>query len=331
MSALIHATMGIKEHEAAYSIPSDAQSNAGFNSFECTKNSDCSCDHCLECFRQEHIGSPVMPYREGDAAQMGQNVFAFMMQARCRHRFPLLELPAEVRFLILQGLLYYPEPLDFGHCYGRCDGCDCGRSANRVHLQILATCRQLHLEGSAILLHQNMFTLELYSDDLYIDKLLWMGFTISPCINPWMEHSMLFELISKLEVDIYFNDEGRQLSGVQAAAGHRFLVYHLVNKTLSRTKQLSSVKIYCSLDLNDNDVPFDSYHIQGHIAESTDDHEPSTLEQFILEPLANLMGAMDDFSLKGVTMECKGFLQKRMESLERFRRDQQLRIDMMSL
>lgn len=145
-----------------------------------------------------------------------------------------------------------------------------------------------------------------------------------------MEHSDHFELISKLEVKIAFEDNDGDLPLLQAATGHRFLVDDLVDNLISRAEPLSSLRVHCLFDFHDDAVPLDVYRLNGDPAKQIRDDEPSTIEQFILGPLANLQNTAHELSFSGMTSECKDFLNRKMKSLERFRRDKRLRNEMRS-
>jgi hypothetical protein len=299
---------------------SDAESDFSFDSHS-SDESVCLCEDCLGAIVPKPVWSPVVPYRDGDVARLRKNALAFIMKARWRQRFKLLALPAEVRGMILRELLDQEKPLDF-HTLGT-------DSRNfTFHTQILATCQQLYKEGFTILMQQNTFMIHLFGDEHHSDHMRWMEFFTSPSINPRMERLAEFERIRKLEVSIFFEDCGEHLPLVEAASGHRLLVYNFVDKVLSRKKRLSSLKIICDFCFLTDDAPFEPYCLDGITNETVGDDEPSTIEQYILEPLANLRAATDELKLSALPAGCGYFLKGRMESIEQYQCDQQLRLAM---
>ena len=287
---------------------SAAGSDTSFGS-HCSYLPDCECEECLKTC-QAHICSPVVPYRDGDFAKMKENVLAFMMEARRRQRFPLLALSVEVRFLILSELLYWHEPLNFNVCN---DFCYCRNFS--FHTQILATCHQLDDEGSAILMRRNVFAINLYGDEFHTDTMEWMGFISTPSINSQMAHWDRFESISKLTVNIKFEDRGDHAPLEHAAGGHRLLVYGLVEKILSRTKRLSSLSVVCSLHLWKDDIEFALYRVEGDSVEQNENDGPLTVEQYMLEPLVNLKGAADVCNFAGMAADWEEFFNRDRKSV----------------
>lgn len=157
------------------------------------------------------------------------------------------------------------------------------------------------------------------------------GISFHSNMNPRMERVAHFEANSKLKVNVCFENYGEHLPLLDAANGHRLLLYYLVDRVLLRANRLSSLTVNCSYYFIDGrNVPFHPYCLKGTSAETVVDDEPSTIEQYTLEPLANLKTAIDDFSFVNLPAGCKQFLSRRMEIIEQFKCDRQLQNDMVS-
>jgi len=73
-----------------------------------------------------------------------------------KKKFPLMELPAEVRLKLLRELLWQPEPLKkIGRRYWLTPVAHVEGTNYAFHPAILATCRKLNEEGCTVLYEEN--------------------------------------------------------------------------------------------------------------------------------------------------------------------------------
>ena len=281
---------------------------------------DSRCSHCKDNEWQEYVWPQVVPLRDGDDSMMKADILTFMMQVRLRRRFPLLELPAEVRFTILRHLLYHHEPLRWRLC---------DRPENfTFHPEILATCHQLYNEGSVILMHQNTFTLRLYDREEDQNMFQWLGLFYLSRADPATWARGQFHTVKKLEVviDIYEGDRARRTQmDVESIAEHRGLLYELVDHIQSRGRALSHLNIRYEGQPDQKSVRmYNPDHQGSHEARET---EARTAEEYVLEPLANLKGAARQLTFEGMTTSCKDFLESRMKLLEDSTLDRKFKTD----
>ena len=98
-------------------------------------------------------------------------------------RYSLLDLPPEVRHIIFQSLLLWPEPLEF-HPYIGSSGLARPSYQKRprkprLHVSIMRTCQQLHQEG-VIILYSNVIKIQTDVSHLH------PSYTPPCCAYPWV-------------------------------------------------------------------------------------------------------------------------------------------------
>jgi hypothetical protein len=96
-----------------------------------------------------------------------------------KKKFPLMELPAEVRLKLLRELLWQPEPLKkIGRRYWLTPVAHVEGTNYAFHPAILATCRKLNEEGCTVLYEENTVDVIFFSFafDYNQYRIDWMGY-----------------------------------------------------------------------------------------------------------------------------------------------------------
>jgi len=83
-----------------------------------------------------------------------------------------------------------------------------------------------------------------------------------------------------------------------------------------RTKPLSQLVIWCHNYQDEEDELSEIYGPDSIVEGGSAEPYARTQIEYMLEPLANLKGAADELIFRGVTKECKLFLEVHMEYLK---------------